>query len=63
MKDQYFFIPWLISVICFFAAVWIQGAAETELRKLEKEAIEHGYAIHNPQTGDWQWKEATKCSR
>ncbi len=26
-------------------------------RRMEKEAIEKGYAEYNQQTGDWQWKE------
>lgn len=29
-----------------------------QLQKLKTEAIQRGYAEHNPTNGVWQWKEA-----
>lgn len=33
---------------------------EMERSRMQREAIEHGYAEYNPQTGVWQWMDATR---
>jgi hypothetical protein len=35
----------------------MKGAPMSDTRSREREAIEHGYAEYNSQTGVWQWKE------
>lgn len=49
-----------LSISCGLL-MWIGGfgiGMSVGASKVQTEAIDHGYAEYNSQTGDWQWKES-----
>lgn len=45
-----------IALICTL----ILAFGTEESNKLKREAIDHGYALHDPTTGEWMWREEGK---
>jgi hypothetical protein len=45
----------------FFVLCWAFAGVATvalhQLRELRSEAIDHGYAVYDEQTGAWRWNE------
>jgi len=52
---RYFLIASIGLLIGFIFGAGIE--ALTLHDKYRTEAIEHGYAQHNPVTGEWEWKD------
>lgn len=49
---------WLIGFCCgVFGTVFVLVAITTPNKIWHKEAIDRGYAEHDPVTGKWQWIE------
>lgn len=48
-------IPALLVGILVLIAGFVGGCATTDY--WHSEIIKHGYAQHNPITGNWEWKE------
>lgn len=47
-----------LALAVVFLAMGLLIGANIAADSLHKEAIQRGYAIHNPTNGVWQWKEA-----
>jgi len=57
MKDNTW--HYLMGIIVGLAVGYTAGFLVSEVF-CYRAAIEKGYAEHSPETGKWQWKEATK---
>jgi hypothetical protein len=44
-----------VTLMCLLVG-FRRGVYSTESR-FQKEAVERGFAYHNPTNGNWQWKE------
>lgn len=49
----------VVSGLLFLIAL-VVISDDTGAGQLRKEAIEHGYAQHDPITGKWNWKEVAE---
>lgn len=49
---------WLfVAMVIVIALDWMAlGLRKWQVNILRQQAIERGYAIHDPQTGEWRWK-------
>lgn len=47
-------VLFIIAILLFMAFILGHGCATT---RYQQEIIERGYALHDPQTGEWRWKE------
>ena len=51
---------WTVVGLCLICGiVGGLGGAATAVRKMQAEAVEHGAASYDPQTGEWKWNEQT----
>ncbi len=60
IKDYTDVLLVLATIISFCHAGFIGGnmrGRATERHKYQTEAKEHGFANHNSETGEWQWKD------
>lgn len=56
----------VVGALAFAACAFVAGMAiglELTTHTLRQQAIERGYAIHDPVTGDWRWLEDSEVAK
>lgn len=54
---------WILCIVIGAAAGGLYLGASRHRLALQQQAIERGYAIHDPITGDWRWKTDSEVAR
>ena len=47
----------VVIIVLWIGMIAVAKFGENREARLKAEAIERGYAQHNPKTGDWEWIE------